>query len=116
MLTTPLEQARKEAAETPLDKIDVSIASRFGADTHWPFFDRLRAEDPVHYCADSPFGAYWSISRFEDVKFVDTHHDLFSSDIMNGGIRLGGRPMTEPPNEMFHLPMFIMQDQPLHDE
>ena len=35
---------------------------------------------------------------------------------MNGGIRLGGRPMTEPPNEMFHLPMFIMQDQPLHDE
>ena len=35
---------------------------------------------------------------------------------MNGGIRLGGQPLTEPPPDLFHLPMFIMQDQPVHDE
>ena len=35
---------------------------------------------------------------------------------MNGGIRLGGQPLAEPPPDLFHLPMFIMQDQPVHDE
>ena len=48
---------------------------------------------------------------------VDTHHDVFSSDINNGGIRMGGRPVENPDeNSMFHLPMFIMQDPPKHDE
>ena len=79
-------------------------------------FARLRREDPVHFTPDSQFGPYWSLTNFADVKFVDTHQELFSSDIMNGGIRLGGQPLTEPPPDLFHLPMFIMQDQPVHDE
>ena len=79
-------------------------------------FARLRREDPVHFTPESQFGPYWSLTNFADVKFVDTHQELFSSDIMNGGIRLGGQPLTEPPPDLFHLPMFIMQDQPVHDE
>jgi cytochrome P450 len=49
---------------------------------------------------------------------VDTHHKEFSSDILNGGIRMGGQPVENPDetNAMFHLPMFIMQDPPKHDE
>ena len=79
-------------------------------------FTRLRREDSVHFTPESQFGPYWSLTNFADVKFVDTHQELFSSDIMNGGIRLGGQPLTEPPPDLFHLPMFIMQDQPVHDE
>jgi cytochrome P450 len=100
----------------PLEQLDPGNSGWFVANKELQVFDRLREEAPVHFTPDSQFGPYWSLTRFDDVKYVDTHHHLFSSDIMNGGIRLGGRPMAEPPNEMFHLPMFIMQDQPLHDE
>jgi cytochrome P450 len=99
-----------------LSKLDPGNSGWFVARKELQVFDRLRAEAPVHLVEESQFGPYWSVTKFDDVKYVDTHQHLFSSDIMNGGIRLGGRPMTEPPNEMFHLPMFIMQDQPVHDE
>lgn len=105
-----------DPASMDLQRLDPGNSGWFVANKELAVFDRLRAEAPVHFTPDSQFGPYWSITRFDDVKYVDTHHNLFSSDIMNGGIRLGGRPMTEPPNEMFHLPMFIMQDQPVHDE
>ncbi len=100
----------------PLQSLDPGNAGWFVANKELPMFERLRAEAPVHFVEESQFGPYWSITKFDDIKYVDTHQELFSSDIMNGGIRLGGRPMSEPPGEMFHLPMFIMQDPPLHDE
>ena len=105
MLTTPLEQARKESAETPLNKIDVSDSARFGSNTHWPFFDRLRAEDQVHYCADSPFGPYWSITSYADIMTVDTSHKIFTSE---DGIFIGDRD----PN--FVVRSFVTVDDPLH--
>ncbi|MEM9623335.1 MAG: cytochrome P450, partial [Pseudomonadota bacterium] len=103
-------------ADVSLETLDPGNGDWFAAHKELEIFARLRAEDPVHWTEDSQFGPYWSITRYEDVKYVDTHQHIFSSDIMNGGIRLGGRPMTEAPDEMFHLPMFIMQDQPVHDE
>ncbi len=103
-------------ADVDLAKLDPGNGCWFEQDKELQVFDRLRVEDPVHFTEDSMFGPYWSVTRFDDVKYVDTHQQVFSSDIMNGGIRLGGRPLEEPPPAMFHLPMFIMQDQPLHDE
>lgn len=101
----------------PLDQLDPAHPSLFEHDKFWPYFERLRAEDPVHYCADSMSGPYWSVTRYQDIMHVDTHHDVFSSDINNGGIRMGGRPVENPDeSSMFHLPMFIMQDPPKHDE
>jgi cytochrome P450 len=101
----------------PLDQLDPAHPSLFEHDKFWPYFERLRVEDPVHYCADSMSGPYWSVTRYQDIMHVDTHHDVFSSDINNGGIRMGGRPVENPDeNSMFHLPMFIMQDPPKHDE
>ena len=101
----------------PLDQLDPAHPSLFEHDKFWPYFERLRAEDPVHFCADSMSGPYWSITKYQDIMHVDTHHDVFSSDINNGGIRMGGRPVENPDeNSMFHLPMFIMQDPPKHDE
>ncbi|MEM7097683.1 MAG: cytochrome P450 [Pseudomonadota bacterium] len=99
-----------------LADLDPGNGDWFEQNKELQIFDRLRAEAPVHLVENTQFGPYWSLTKFEDVKYVDTHQQLFSSDVMNGGIRLGGRPLTEPPPEMFHLPMFIMQDQPVHDE
>ena len=82
----------------------------------FPWFERLARRSPVHKSANSQFGPFWSIMRYDDVKYVDTHHDLFSSDIYNGGIRLGGKPLEGPPDPMFHLPMFIMADPPVHEQ
>ena len=49
-------------------------ASASPTNTIWPFFERLRAEDPVHYCAESEFGPYWSITRYDDIMAVETNH------------------------------------------
>jgi len=93
--------------EVPLEAIDVSQAALFEHNKHMPYFDRLRREDPVHYCANSAFGPYWSITRFDDIVFVDKHHELFSSA---SGIVLADRP------EDFQTVNFIGMDPPKHDQ
>ncbi len=108
--------AHQDPWEIPLEEMNPAHPELFRSDTVLPWFERLRAEAPVHWCQNSQFGPYWSITRYDDVKYVDTHHDLFSSDIDNGGIRLGGRPLEGPPDPMFHLPMFIMADPPVHEQ
>ncbi len=101
----------------PLDELDPAHPSLFESDKFKPYFERLRSEDPVHLTSDSMFGPYWSVTKFKDIMFVDTHHEIFSSDIDNGGIRMGGRPTETPASDSpFYLPMFIMQDPPKHDE
>ena len=62
------EQARTDPADMPIEDIDVSDASLFESDRHWGFFDRLRAEAPVHLLKDSPFGPFWSVTRFDDIQ------------------------------------------------
>ena len=99
-----------------IDKINPANNDWFGKNLDIDVFKRLREESPVHFTADSQAGPYWSVSGYEDVKAIDMNHKTFSSDIMNGGIRLGGQPMSEPPDAIFHLPMFIMQDQPIHTD
>ena len=101
----------------PLDELDPAHPSLFEADKHWPYFERLRREDPVHYTRESQFGPYWSVTKFSDIMYVDTHHQIFSSDNSQGGITLGGRPLAEgeTPDPTYDLPMFIMSDPPKHD-
>jgi cytochrome P450 len=99
----------------PLETMNPGHPLLFEANTVLPWFERLRKEDPVHYCAESQFGPYWSITRYNDIMYVDSHHELFSSDSRRGGIQLGGRAEPEP-DPMFHLPMFIMEDPPKHDD
>ena len=71
----------------PLESINVAQPRLFQNDAHWAYFERLRKEDPVHYCAESAFGPYWSITRYKDIFEVDTNHELFSSAM---GITVGG--------------------------
>lgn len=88
------------------DALDPSNSALYPGGDHWAVFDELRRNDPVHYTPESPFGAYWSVTRFTDIKYVDTHHELFSSEpaIVIGDL---------PPDQM--LPQFIAMDQPRHD-
>jgi cytochrome P450 len=70
---------RDEAFALPLAELNPARTDRFQNDTIWPVFERLRREDPVHFTADSDFGAYWSVSRWDDIMAVDTNHIDFSS-------------------------------------
>ena len=90
----------------PLETLDPSRAELFQSGAHHAYFKRLRAEDPVHYTAESQFGPYWSITRFHDIVAVDTNHQVFSS---NRDIVIGDNP------EGFAPPMFIAMDPPRHD-
>ncbi len=101
-----LAAARGEASSTPLERIDVAVGERFVADTHWPFFERLRREDPVHFTAESQFGPYWSITRFEDIVAAESRHDMLSS--------ARGISIFDPDGDG-GLPMFIASDPPKHD-
>ena len=83
----------------------------------WSYFERLRKEDPVHYCKrpfdmgmgeflDEEIGPYWSITKYKDIMDVDTNHKVFSSE---PAITLFD------PREEFTTPMFIAMDPPKHD-
>ena len=88
------------------DPLDPSNSNLYTAGDHWSLFAELRANDPVHFTPESPFGPYWSVTRFADIKQVDTSHEIFSSEpaIVIGDL---------PPEQM--LPQFIAMDQPKHD-
>ena len=63
----------------PLEEIDVSDPALYMNDTWQAPFARLRREDPVHYCAESPFGPYWSVTRYDDIMAVELDHSTYSS-------------------------------------
>ena len=45
-----LRKAREEAYSTPLKDFHPGAPRLFRDDTLWPCFERLRKEEPVHYC------------------------------------------------------------------
>jgi len=98
------------ANSIPLDGIDVSNPELWRTNSHWPYFERLRREDPVHYCADSMFGPYWSITKYNDIMAIDTDHHRFSSEAHLGGIAIVDQ------SDDLRFPMFIAMDPPKHDE
>jgi cytochrome P450 len=103
-------EAREKAYSTPLDQFHPADPALFRNDTLWPWFERLRAEDPVHYTAESEFGPYWSVTKGRDIISVDSNHGVFSSDSEAGGIAIGDGTQ---PREMAS---FISLDPPMHDE
>ncbi len=95
-----------------LEDINLAQPKLFQSQQHWRYFERLRKEAPVHYCKDSLFGPYWSVTRFKDIMTVDTNPTVYSSE---GGITLGP-PITQIERpEDFRTPMFIAMDAPKHD-
>ena len=92
--------------DIPLEKIDVSQADLYEHDAHWGFFERLRKEDPVHYCKDGDFGSFWSITKFNDIAHIEKNHQIFSSEPTI--------TISEPQEEV-PFQSFIQMDPPKHD-
>ncbi len=91
----------------PVEDIDVSDPRLLEQDVWGPFFKRLRAEDPVHFTENEVFGRFWSVTKFNDIMHVDSHHDDFSSE---------PSIVIDDQDADFMLPMFIAMDPPKHDE
>ena len=100
--------ARTRAYSLPLEEVNPTEIDLWLTDTHGPYFERLRKEDPVHYHPEHHHeeGAFWSVTRYNDIMAVDTNHEAFSSE-----------PAITifDPEEDFTLEMFIAMDPPKHD-
>ena len=93
-------------AEMPLDQLNPSDPTLYEQDIQWSLFKRLREEDPVHYCAESDFGPYWSITRYADIMEIERDTETFSSF---PAIVLGDQ------DPEFTVEQFIASDPPKHD-
>lgn len=94
------------ADQVELARMDVSDPRLFESGAWETYFQRLRDEDPVHYIEDSPFGPFWSITRYDDIVAVDSDFKRFSSEPF---IVIGDRGEDIP------IEMFIAMDPPKHD-
>jgi cytochrome P450 len=100
--------ARDAAYAMPLSEINPADPELFRTDTWGPYFERLRAEDPVHWAVspEEEVGGYWSVTKFNDILAVDSDFEAFSSE---------PTIVLPDPAEDFTLPMFIAMDPPKHD-
>jgi cytochrome P450 len=98
----------------PLDEFNVAQPELWEAGLIEPYFDRLRREAPVHYCADSLYGPYWSITKYNDIMEIEMNHKVFSSESSLGGITIDDPGNRGEGNDM-EYPMFIAMDPPKHD-
>jgi cytochrome P450 len=100
------------AADVPLEDINPVWNRLFAENRMLDYFERLRREDPVHFNESEVAGRYWSLTRYNEIKAVDTDHKNFSSA---HGITLGF-PIDQPlPEGALDVSMFIAMDQPKHD-
>src|SRR6201981_3533801 len=101
--------ALTKADSVALDDIDVSDPKLYQDDTWWPYFARLRREAPIHYCRQSLYGPYWSVSKYKDIMQVEVNHQVYSS-----ASELGGIAVEDQPKDM-DRPILIRMDPPRHD-
>lgn len=88
-----------------LETLDPSLPARFQDNTHGPIFTQLRRECPVHFCRESAYGSYWSVTRLEDIVAVEADPAAWSSkdNVIIGDV---------PPD--FAAPAFATSDPPEH--
>jgi len=107
-----MKGALPSAYDLPLEDI-LPVNPRLFSENRWPeYFERLRAEDPVHFNETDLAGRFWSLTRYEDIKQVDTDWKNFSSA---QGITLGFPVGAELPEGMLNISTFIAMDPPVHD-
>jgi cytochrome P450 len=97
-----------QALQRKLASIDVSDPRLYQDDTWRPLFAQLRGDDPVHYCEASPFGPYWSVTRYDDIFAVELDHENYSSSSELGGIQVTDQPKGR------EISNFIRMDPPGH--
>ncbi|MFM2300442.1 MAG: hypothetical protein RLZZ84_178 [Pseudomonadota bacterium] len=95
-------------AERPLNPFDVSQDALYVHNTWREPFAKLRAEMPISWRTESPFGAYWSVVTHDLVQEVELRADVFSSRWDMGNITIADSVNGEG------FPNFIAQDAPIH--
>jgi cytochrome P450 len=91
----------------PLGDIDLAHPGIWQANEYLPFLARLRRDEPVHYCAHSAVGPYWSVTRYQDIMAMEAAPHIFSSEPTIGIVDV---------LPQYTLPMFIAMDPPKHDD
>lgn len=97
----------KDPYAMPIEQIDLSHPGIWQANEYLPFMERLRKEEPVHYCPESAVGPYWSVMKYADIMQVDTSPQIYSSEPTIGIVDTF---------QEYSLPAFISMDPPKHDE
>ena len=97
-----------QAVQRALASIDVGDPRLYQDDSWRPWFEQLRRDDPVHYCEASPFGPYWSVTRYDDIFAVELDRENYSSSSELGGIQLADQPKGQ------ERASFIRMDPPGH--
>ena len=101
-MASVVEEAR---AMAPVDVSDIALY----VENKWRApFAHLRADMPVSWCPDSPYGGYWSVVSHALVQAVELDPATFSSSWENGNIVI-----ADPPPQS-NLPNFIAADPPIH--
>ena len=95
-------------ATRPQSPVDVSANALYVEDRWREPFAQLRAQMPVSWRAESPFGAYWSVTTHALVQEVEIHPEVYSSRWDLGNITIAD---TVGGSE---FPNFIAQDAPIH--
>ncbi|MEM7016620.1 MAG: cytochrome P450 [Pseudomonadota bacterium] len=109
-----MEAPLLDAADIPLEEINMMNPRYFAEDKIWDYFERLRNEDPVHFNEMEWSGRFWSLTRYEDIVELDKDHRNFSSA---HGIGLGLPIDAKLPDDVLspsEMGMFIAMDEPKH--
>ncbi len=104
------EVAREDAVTTSPLTARFDEADFYVGDPH-AVYTALRREDPVHWYPDGPF---WVITKYDDIRFISKHPELFSSaeiavlgDIIKDRDGVPGPPrdtilFRDPPEHLEH--------------
>jgi len=103
-----------DIGETPLSELNVADPDLWDSQQFWPILERMRREDPVHYCTDSAYGPYWSVTKHKDILSVEANHATFSSLSELGGVVIHDDFAFELSG--YTLEGFITMDPPRHGE
>jgi cytochrome P450 len=91
-----------------INLVDVSD-NRLYTENRWHApFAKLRAEMPVSWCPESPYGGYWSVVTHKLIQDVELDAATFSSEVGNITIQDGVAG--------HEFPNFIAMDPPRHTE
>ena len=94
-------------AITPFDVSDNGLYTEHR--WHAPFA-QLRAEMPVSFLPESPYGPYWSVVTHDMIQKVEIHPEIYSSSWELGNITIVDSRAEAS------LPNFIAMDAPQHTE
>lgn len=86
----------------PLEQVNLADLDVFERNEAWGMFDTLREQAPVHWNPETGGNkGFWSITRFEDIEYVDKHPELFTSTKFTN--------LEEPPEEYQDLRRSILE-------